>query len=210
VWLFRLLIDSTARLVLSSRYGGSEDALLDQIWTDAADRWARLPPQSTTGATITVRLAAITAAAYATLVERQALVEDATQTVHDIAWAVYRRMGDAAWVVSGLLGRDAVERLRIATVASRTFPFSVPSYEWQAVTSPAGVVAFNCLRCPVAAYFKAQSLSDLCLRTWCALDFQLAESVWNSRLERSGSIAGGASVCDFRWYAHRAAPLNPL
>jgi hypothetical protein len=45
------------------------------------------------------------------------------------------------------------------TVAFRTFPFSAPSYEWKNVASPAGVVAFDCRKCTVADYFKAQHLS---------------------------------------------------
>ena len=155
----------------SSGYRGHEDALLDQIWSDASDRWTRLPAQSTLGATIKARLAAVTATAYATLVALHVPVEDATQTVYDIAWVIYKKMVGAAWAVSGVLSRETAERLRIATVAFRAFPFSTPSYEWQAVASPAGVVAFSCLRCPVAAYFKAQDLSELRVRTWCALDF---------------------------------------
>jgi ubiquinone biosynthesis protein len=208
VWLFRLLIDSPARRVFSSRYAGHEDALLDQVWADAAERWATIPAQSTLGATLTVRLATVTAAAYAILIAQDGSVQDATQTVHDIAWGVYNKMGSAAWFVSGVISRNTAERLRIATVAFRTFPFSSPSYEWQTVTGPAEVVAFNCLRCPVATYFKEQNLSELCVRTWCALDFPLATGVWNSRLERSGSIAGGTELCDFRWYAHGSDKPN--
>ncbi len=208
MWVFRLLIDPMARRVISKRYDGRADALLDDIWAGVAERWIALPAQSTLGATLAVRLAAVTAAAYVVFVSCAASVEDATQTVYDIAWAVYKRMGVAAWLVSGILSRDTAERLRIATVAFRAFPFSAPSYEWQAVASPVGVVAFNCLRCPVAAYFEEQSLSELCVRTWCALDFPLAQGVWNSRLERSGSIAGGAAVCDFRWYAGASEARN--
>ncbi len=69
------------------------------------------------------------------------------------------------------------------------------------VASTAGVVGFDCLKCPVAEYFKTQELSELCVRTWCALDFPLATDVWHAKLERSGSIAGGQSHCDFRWRA---------
>jgi hypothetical protein len=128
-----VLIDPTARRVISKRYGGREDGLLNQIWADAAERWMTLPAQSTVGATLTVRLAAVTAAAYAVFVAQHSSVEDATQTVHDIAWAVYKRMGGAAWLVSGLLSRDTAERLRIATVAFHSFPFSAPSYEWRVI-----------------------------------------------------------------------------
>ncbi len=80
-----------------------------------------------------------------------------------------------------------------------TFPFSAPLYEWKDVPSAPGVVGFDCLKCSVARYFKTHQLSELCVRTWCALNFPLAEKVWHAKLDRSGSIAGGQSHCDFRW-----------
>ena len=206
--IFRALIDPSVKPILSERYGADGAAILDQIWTDAAERWATLASQATLGATITVRLAAVTAAAYETLVVHHTPAEHATQTVYDIAWAVYQKMGAAAWAASGALSSDGTERLRLATVAFRTFPFSTPSYEWKSLPSPAGVVSFDCLRCPVAEYFEAQNLSELCVRTWCALDFPLAEKVWDAQLVRSGSIAGGAACCDFRWHANGLNSTN--
>ncbi|MEO8416847.1 MAG: hypothetical protein ABI472_24500, partial [Ginsengibacter sp.] len=46
--------------------------------------------------------------------------------------------------------------------------------------------------------FKKFELGDVCYHTWCKLDFPLAEQ-WGGQLKRSGSIAGGAEKCDFRW-----------
>jgi L-2-amino-thiazoline-4-carboxylic acid hydrolase len=156
--------------------------------------------QLTLGATFTVRPAAVTAAAYETILALPTSAQDATRTVHDIAWAVYQKIGGAAWAISGALSTDSTQRLRLATVAFRTFPFNGPFCEWEDIPSPVG---FDCLHCPVADYFKADNLSELCVRTWCALDFPLAETVWDARLERSGSIAGGATRCDFRWHTTR-------
>jgi ubiquinone biosynthesis protein len=51
-----------------------------------------------------------------------------------------------------------------------------------------------------AEYFETQNLPELCVRTWCALDFPLAANVWDAQLVRSGSLASGASRCDFRWH----------
>jgi ubiquinone biosynthesis protein len=198
---FRAIIDPIARTPLTVRYPEEADAVLDEIWRDAAERWTTLPTQSTPGATITVRLAAVTAAAYRTLLARDATSEDATRVVYDIAWSVYEKMGGAAWAFTGAISSDETERLRLATIAFRTFPFSSPSYEWKDVEAAPDVVGFDCLRCPVAEYFKTQDLAELCVRTWCALDFPLAENVWHGRLDRTGSIAGGASRCDFRWHA---------
>lgn len=125
----RTLLDPTARPVLSQRFGADGSAVLDRIWSRARERWATLPRQSSLGPTITVRLAAVTAAAYETLVAEGVTSEHATRTVYDIAWAVYEKMGGAARALSAVAGKDNADRMRIATVAFRTFPFSAPSYE---------------------------------------------------------------------------------
>jgi len=199
--MLRAILKPTARPLFSRRFGANGNAVLERVWRRAGERWATLPRQSGLGAAITVRLAAITAAAYETFVAEGADPEEATIAVYDIAWAVYQKMGGAAWASSAIAGKRNADRMRFATVAFRMFPFSPPSYEWKDVPSPQGVVGFDCLKCPVAEYFKTQQLSDLCVRTWCALDFPLARDVWHARLERSGSIAGGQSHCDFRWNA---------
>lgn len=84
---------------------------------------------------------------------------------------------------------------------------SSPSYEWSDVASPVGVVAFDCLKCPVAEFFASKSASELCVQTFCRLDFPLAET-WGGELERKGTIAAGAERCDFRWRP-RQAPSQP-
>jgi ubiquinone biosynthesis protein len=209
VTVLRALLDSTARPQLSRQFGADGAAVLDRIWKRSHEQWPTLPRQSTFGGAIMVRLAAVTAAAYETFIADGATPEDATRTVYDIAWAIYRKMGRAAWTVSGFAAKDDADRMRVATVAFRTFPFSSPSYEWKDVASPAGVVGFDCRKCPVADYFKTQQLSELCVQTWCSLDFPLAETLWHSKLERSGSIAGGQTHCDFRWTPElRTSPIS--
>jgi len=61
------------------------------------------------------------------------------------------------------------------------------------------VVAFDCTKCPVAAFFAAHESSALCTATWCALDFPVAEK-WGGQLVRPKTIAGGHDYCDFRWH----------
>ena len=61
-----------------------------------------------------------------------------------------------------------------------------------------GSVAFDCTKCPVAEFFGQPDASELCVQTFCRLDFPLAEK-WGGKLKRNGTIASGAPVCDFRW-----------
>ena len=100
--------------------------------------------------------------------------------------------------MAGAFSQDGYEKLRFATTAFRTFPFDSPSYGWKDIDAEPGVVAFDCFKCPVAAYFRAHNTSELCVNTWCKLDYPLARQ-WGSELTRTGTIASGAPVCDFRW-----------
>ncbi|MBL6748913.1 MAG: L-2-amino-thiazoline-4-carboxylic acid hydrolase [Nevskia sp.] len=54
------------------------------------------------------------------------------------------------------------------------------------------------LHCPIADYFESQGASDLCVGTWCNLDFALAE-MWGGRLERHETLSAGCARCDFRF-----------
>ena len=79
-------------------------------------------------------------------------------------------------------------------------PSILPPNIWKDIEAVPRVVALHCLKCPIAAYFRAHHTSELCVNTWCKLDYPLARQ-WGSELTRIGTIASGATVCDFRWKA---------
>jgi ubiquinone biosynthesis protein len=198
----RQLVEPAARAVLASVYSEPEtDRVLEEIWATYTALAHDLPAQETLGARVMVHLSAATVAAYNVLAAGQSAAQ-ATALIYAIAWRVYTKMGQVPWALAGLLGLPAHDRLRFATTVFRRFPFSAPSYRWQEIKAGPDTVAFNCLRCPVAEYFRSQGLSDLCVNTWCSLDYPLATQ-WGAQLERSGTIASGAPLCDFRW--HRSA-----
>ncbi len=68
-------------------------------------------------------------------------------------------------------------------------------------------IAFNCIRCPVSAFFKIHGASDLCVLKWCALGYPLALK-WGSHLERKGTIAMRKDHCDFRWHVDQSEPTK--
>ncbi|HVA29546.1 MAG TPA: AarF/UbiB family protein, partial [Candidatus Baltobacteraceae bacterium] len=195
----RAIIDRLALPILEKTFGAEATVILNEVWARTAIEWRMAPQQSTPGASIMTRLASVTIAAYRTLLPHVAVPEEATRIVYDIAWGLYREMGSLTWAATGTFASSDPTRLRLATDIFRTFPFSAPSYEWQSVAASGAATAFDCVRCPVAEYFENEGLSELCVQTWCALDFPLA-TLWHGRLERTGSIAGGAPRCDFRWF----------
>jgi ubiquinone biosynthesis protein len=131
--------------------------------------------------------------------------EEAARLVSAAAWLVYEKMALPPRVLAWLLRRNPLRRLKMATDLFRWFPFGPPSYQMEDVPAEAGVVAFDVLRCPVAEFFRREGQPELCVRTFCQLDFPLARA-WGGTLERTGTIAAGAVRCDFRWRVPPQAP----
>jgi ubiquinone biosynthesis protein len=162
----------------------------------------QLKKETTIGARITVQLAIMSRAFYEVLMAREIGTNKTTELFNKIAWMIYQKMGGIVWKLARIKSENNPNRLLLATRYFRTFPFSSPSYSWKDVPSEnKAIVGFDCLKCPVAEYFKAHNLSKFCSDTWCELDFALAEK-WESKLIRTGSIAGGSVKCDFRFIAN--------
>ena len=177
---------------------GTIEQILSSYWQWYQKLKPEIPLMPTLGGYITVHLAAMSTAFYQELTERGQKEDAATKLFYDIAWKVYVKMGRLSWWLAGRINQNGYSRLLKTTQLFRAFPFNSPSYEWRDVKTAGNLVGFDCLRCPVAEDFRSKGLSKFCTQTWCALDFQLA-GLWHSKLERTGSIAGGADKCDFRW-----------
>jgi ubiquinone biosynthesis protein len=138
-------------------------------------------------------LLALTQSLVAAGVDRSA----ATQLVAEISWAAYlRSMGSIGPWLLRKLSPDPRRRLRVAMDVGLGYEFTEPAYHHRRV-AVAGGDGFDMLRCPIADYLQAQDAADLCTTAFCALDYRIFELV-GMRLERSGTIGGGAPLCDFR------------
>lgn len=203
--LLKSFLEPSVRRFLHTRMSRDQsDNTLKAVWRRYAEAAPLVPKHQGLGPTLVLHLAAITIAFHQTLTDALYSDEEAAQLVTDVAWVVYRKMGAFVWLVSRLAANDQFERVRIATRIFRRFPFSSPAYQCKEISAPPNIVAFDCARCPAAEYFASQNRADLCVRTFCNLDFPLAKD-WRAELERKGSIAGGAERCDFRWRVVRGA-----
>ncbi len=199
IYWFKRQAIKAAPAVLGQYYNNEEAReILWAYWQRYLRLRSDVPAMPTIGGSVMVHLAAMSTAFYQELTARGQKEEVATQLFYDIAWKVYVKMGKFSWWVAGFGNHTTYNRLLKATQLFRSFPFNSPSYLWQDVKTGNNTVGFDCLKCPVAEYFQKKGLSKFCAKTWCALDYPLAE-MWNSKLERTRSIAGGAKVCDFRW-----------
>jgi len=196
---FKIEATKAARQVLIHHYNVKEvQQILIGYWQKYLSLKEQVPTMPTMGGSIMVHLAAMSTAFYEELAIRDKSKEEIAKLFYNIAWKIYIKMGKLSWLFASLGSKSNNQKLLKATQLFRAFPFNSPSYVWNDVSTRDNVVGFDCVKCPVAEYFKRNGLSKFCAETWCALDYPLAE-MWGARLERSGSIAGGAEKCDFRW-----------
>ncbi|MEZ4848202.1 MAG: hypothetical protein R3B93_06210 [Bacteroidia bacterium] len=176
IWFLKPAINLAARKKLAPVYGkASIKRLLKIVWEKSTKHYREIPKEETLGSRIMVGLAVLSGIFYEELLLLAGNEKKAISQFNEIAWIIYRKMGRFAYLVTGLRTRDTSSRLQKATSLFRTFPFGSPSYQWKDLPSDPGIVAFNCERCPVANYFKAEQMAHIGYQTWCQLDFRLAE-----------------------------------
>lgn len=173
--------------------------LLAQVWKKYDLLSRAVPRQSALGNQMNLYLSCVTLSCLQTLLEHGVERSYALSLIGDMAWRVYEKWGAVPFLFARLLKRGPRERMRYAVNAFLRFPFSPPGYLLDRLPSDDGI-SFNIKKCIVAEYFRSQQAEDLCVGTWCNLDFALAE-MWGGWLERTQTLAGGAPHCDFRFKA---------
>ena len=197
-----MLVSIIRPLVLPALAAWYDAAEADQLFGRASELARRerpsLPPQPGWGGVLMVRLASLTRCFHEALLESGVTPEQAAERTTAATRAAYRVMSRVPGLLSKLAGPDPTRRVRAATNVFRRFPFGPPSYVMGDVDDGERTVAFDVLRCPVADYFDAAGLNDLCARSFCGLDYELAAE-WGATLQRETTLARGDGSCSFRW-----------
>lgn len=183
--------------------------VLDSALADYERQLPQLPRETSKGGALMVRVAALTIGFYRALLARDVSASEARTLTASVTAQIYQKIAAVPTALSKMGASDKRDRLVRATSLFRKFPFSLPSYIMLNVQDDSGAVAFDVQRCPVAQYFRAQDLSELCVESWCDLDFALARR-WDARLERTQTISAGADHCDFRWHPSGTDPEPPV
>ncbi len=191
------VLRATVRATLRGYPSTAPRQILDETWGEYEDLVPSIPKQKNFGAALIVRGAALTISFYKALIAHGFERTTAQSLVSAATWKIYLVMDRILWLARAVTG-DPHWRLLLATRMFRRFPFGSPSYRWKDVDGDPDVVGFDCLRCPVAEYFRSQNQARLCVATFFELDFPLATQC-GAELVRSGSIAGSSERCDFRW-----------
>jgi hypothetical protein len=184
------------------RFTRSEvDDLVEAAWRRYGDEAAQLLPLPTLGATMNVRLASFTLAVLTELLAIGVEREYAIELVADASWGIYRTWGRLASAAARLApGKTAALGFAASAgpggVVSLRFPFNAPGYAIEAVPVDHGT-AFDVVHCPIADYFRVHGAVDLCVASWCNLDYPLGEMT-HQKLVRTKTLVQGADRCDFR------------
>lgn len=197
--LLKPILAPPTRRELAGRFDPCEiQAILDDAFNDYDTQAPDLPREASAGGRLMVHVAALTMGFYRALLARRVPESEARSLTAGVTWRAYDKMATIPTVFSTIGASSARDRVKRATDLFRRFPFSSPSYDMVDVDAADDVVAFDVRRCPAAAYFRAHGLGELCLASWCNLDFPLATR-WGAGLDRSQTIAEGSDHCDFRW-----------
>ena len=177
--------------------------LLRGAWERYDEASGELPAQPTIGSTMNVRLACFTLSFFEELLAAKTERAYAIELVADATWQVYQTWARVASTV-GCLARGKSTALAFAVsgpsdahaAVHLRFPFNAPGYVTESVSAEQGT-AFNVVHCPVATYFREHGASDLCVASWCNLDFALSD-LTHQKLVRTKTLVEGAEHCDFR------------
>ena len=177
------------------------DRLLRAAWANFDRLSPQLPREATLGSRQNVVLACLTLSMLQALLAEGIERDYAIELIGDACWKVYAQWGQIPRLLSRASTRDPAKRMRMSVDMFLRYPFNQPGYRYRYrdIAEPRGR-GLDMLRCPVADYLTANGAADLCVGTWCNLDYPLAR-MWGGELERHGTLAGGAKRCDFRFRA---------
>lgn len=159
--------------------------------------------QPTTGSTMNVRLACFTFSFFEELLATGTDRQYAIELVADATWQVYRTWARLTSAAARLVpGKSTALVFAVSKKGDREgkvhlrFPFNAPGYLIETVPAESGT-AFDVVHCPVATYFRDRGAIDLCVASWCNLDYALSE-LTHQKLVRTKTLVQGADHCDFR------------
>lgn len=195
-----------ARRELSTRLGGELAGSIAARADAAYPAVAARIPTTRGGARHLLRTSAYAVALHRELVAHGMEPGAAGALISDAVFASIRRARDALARMARLRHRDRLRRAMWASSVVRRFYYTEPDWEMHDVAVEGGF-GMDVTRCVVAEFFTTLGMSQLCQRAICDQDIRLAAHR-GIVLERSGTLAGGAQRCDFRYYVPGAREVR--
>lgn len=187
-----------ARQIISAELGGvvadTVVGLADETYPDAAGQI----PATGRGARHLLRIGAYAAALHGALVDHGIEPDAANALVSDSVFTAIRPARDALVLVGRLRHRDRLRRALWTSSVARRFYYTAPDWVMKDVAFEGGF-GMDVTRCVVAEFFESLGMSELCERVICHQDARDAAHR-GIAFARSGTLAGGADRCDFRYH----------
>lgn len=184
----------------NGRFTASDvNQILETSWRNFDALAPYVPEQPTVGSRMNVLLACVTLSFFRALLSADVKRDYAIELLADVAWKIYRLWGLLPRFIARLLHRHPQKRMDAMVQMFLRFPFNRPGYKYEQPPAP-NTCALFIMHCPVADYLRTQGAADLCLGSWCTLDYPLAE-LWSGQYNRAHTLAAGDAVCDMYWTA---------
>jgi ubiquinone biosynthesis protein len=190
----------------SSQYSESEkfdlrevQKMLTRSWEIYLSEAPFLPKQPRIRLWLVMNFACLTLSAHQALVGFGIENEHAIELIHKLIWDVTSGSVRTANRFTKYLVRDTMRRLDLLVDLVMKVVFCRPAYQTIKGELDRGFF-MDVHTCPVADYMISNHASDLCVNTWCGVDFGLVEII-GGRLERSGTRAMGKEKCAFHFYS---------
>jgi ubiquinone biosynthesis protein len=170
------------------------------------DLTERIPPDLNRGGHHLLTQSAFTIAVHQALTDRGTEPRLATATVSDIVFEANRVAHRWLHRVARARHRDPWDRLRWQSRLLCRAYYAEPAWALHEVPVEDGY-GLDITRCAIAEYYRELGLSDLCEQTICVQDERVADQYGTPvgiSFTRTGTLAGGADRCDFRY--HPTAP----
>ncbi len=175
------LINKTAKRAMISVLSGqlpqnSIYELNTNIWKNYGIRVTDLEKQNTFGSKVMVKLSLLTLMIFQQLVNQKLPDHKAIQLTAKINWIIYEKLTNRFWVFTRVFSKRPIKRVgKAMNFFIKYFPYRRPGYEMEILKTENTEYAFNVYKCPAAEFFNKHDRSDLCVASWCDLDYPLAK-----------------------------------
>lgn len=204
--LFKILLSPYLRRLITKawRNGDKEsifpaeeiNPIFKRSWQYYFASISDLEKQANLGNWLVMNFAHLTLGAYKALIDHGVDENDAVHLIYKLTWGLTETWTRRVKRISRILLRDPMHELSyFVNLVMKTF-FSPPAYQFESGKLETGGFFLDVKRCPVAKMMADSDASDLCVQTWCGVDFGLVEMI-GGKLQRHGTLAMGKQKCDF-------------
>ncbi|MEJ2758110.1 MAG: L-2-amino-thiazoline-4-carboxylic acid hydrolase [Anaerolineales bacterium] len=171
--------------------------LLKSTWERYFENVEQIPQQFSVGNWLMMQLAFLSLAAHRTLEQFGFDDRTSNQMIYQLSWHITSSWTKRAQRFSRFLFTNQKTQLRYFVGLIMKVLFNPPGYQFQTGDMENGFF-LDVRRCPVAELMKTHGKSELCVDTWCSVDFGLVK-IFDGILHRTGTIAMGKEKCDFQF-----------